>query len=305
MSNTVRGDRRGNVGPGDWDLANDKSQSIPMNGSDPSLDILAKHALYGLWDCHGPDNAADSPAYQFSRENEEVLNILKIMSHDTRGPLIALGAALKLLKRGAYGKMDDRAGDVVGELFTVVEGLIGTLEDFLGRAFSVSEGLGISKEPLHFKQDIVEPVLMELSREIRVRSIKVENDLEDVPHHGLLLQGDRVWLRAIFRNLLRNAIEHGGEGCRIGIGFRSVGSLFRMNVRNTGLPVPEDYRSRLFTRFGRISSGDASRSGGMGLGLFLVRQIIERLGGHIWYEAEENGSNFIFTLPRFQSPSSL
>jgi len=200
--------------------------------------------------------------------------------------------------------MDDRVSEEIGELFTMVSGLIGILEDFPGRAFSINGGLEISKEPLLLEQDIVEPVLRELSREIRARSIRLQNDLIDVPPNSLMVQGDRLWLKAVFRNLLRNAIKYGGEGCKICIGFRGVGSYIRMNVRNTGSPVPENYRARLFTKFGRISSGDNAHSEGMGLGLFLVKQVIERHDGHIRYEADENGSNFIFRLPRMQSPSS-
>ena len=60
----------------------------------------------GLLNCHAADNVADSTTHTVTGANEEILNILKVMSHDIRGPLISLGAVLKLLKRGAYGNMD-------------------------------------------------------------------------------------------------------------------------------------------------------------------------------------------------------
>ena len=88
-----------------------------------------------------------------------------------------------------------------------------------------------------------------------------------------------------------HAIKYGGKGCRITIGLEDLGFQFRMNVHNTGKPVPERFRTRLFKKFGRFSQKDKGDSEGMGLGLFLVKQIIERHGGHIWYEAEENSYN--------------
>jgi signal transduction histidine kinase len=85
--------------------------------------------------------------------------------------------------------------------------------------------------------------------------------------------------------------------------FEDLDFQIRMNVHNTGKPVPKKFRSRLFSKFGRISQKDNESFEGTGLGLFLAKQIVERQGGRIWYEAEKNGSNFIFTLPNILSSS--
>jgi signal transduction histidine kinase len=220
------------------------------------------------------------------------------MSHDIRGPLTTLGAGLKLLKKGAYGRMDSKASYQIDQLFSILKGLMGNVEDFLGRAFSVNGGLEMSREPLHLNQDVVQSVLLELSKDIQDLSITVENDLDGLSDKAHFIQGDRFWLKAIFRNLIRNAIKYGGKGCRIAIGFEDLKFQFRMNVHNTGKPIPEEFRDRLFTKFGRISSKENGNSDSMGLGLYLVKEIIERHGGYIWYEATESGSNFLFYLPK-------
>jgi signal transduction histidine kinase len=175
---------------------------------------------------------------------------------------------------------------------------MGNVEDFLGRAFSINGGLEMSREPLHLNREVVQPVLLEVSKEIHDRSITVENHLDVLPHKAHFIQGDRFWLKAIFRNLIRNAIKYGGRGCKIAIGLEDLQFQCRMNVHNTGKPVPEEFRDRLFTKFGRISSEDNTNSESMGLGLYLVKEIIEKHGGHIWYEATETGSNFLFDLPK-------
>jgi K+-sensing histidine kinase KdpD len=220
------------------------------------------------------------------------------MSHDIRGPLTTLGAGLKLLKKGAYGSMDSKASYQIDQLFSVLEGLMGNVEDFLGRAFSINSGLEISRGPLHLNREVVEPVLLELSKEIQDHSITVENHLDVLSDKAQFIQGDRFWLKAVFRNLIRNGIKYGGRRCRIAIGFEDLEWQFRMNVHNTGKPVPEEFRDRLFTKFGRISSKDNGNSESMGLGLYLVKEIIKRHGGRIWYEATESGSNFLFNLPK-------
>jgi signal transduction histidine kinase len=224
--------------------------------------------------------------------------MVKMFSHDLRGPLVSMGAALRLLKKGVYGEMEGDVADEIDKLFTMVTGLIGTVEDFLGKAFSVEGDLYMPQEVLHLKKDLIEPVLLELSKDILGHSIMIDDRLSVVPDNRLQIQGNRFWLKAIFRNLLKNAIKYGERGSTIAIGFKTLRSQFRINVYNSGTPVPKEYRDLLFTKFGRISARDDGNGKGMGLGLYLVKEIIEKHGGKIWYEGKEHGSNFVFTLPR-------
>jgi signal transduction histidine kinase len=68
-------------------------------------------------------------------------------------------------------------------------------------------------------------------------------------------------------------------------------------VYNSGEPIPEQYRSKLFTKFSRIKKDNNGTTHGTGLVLYLVKEIIQKHGGNIWYEAKESGSNFLFTFP--------
>jgi len=77
-----------------------------------------------------------------------------------------------------------------------------------------------------------------------------------------------------------------------------------LNVYNSGKPIPEEYRHKLFTKFmgNRNCENEKEGVAGTGLGLFLIKKVIQKLGGEIWYEAKENGSNFAFTLPSSSAP---
>ena len=104
-----------------------------------------------------------------SGADETTLNPLKIMSHDIRGPLVSMVATLKLLNRGYYGKMDEKAADKIREVLSNATRLTGMAEEYLGRAFAVNEELEIEGEPLYSIRDIVNPVLEEFSPGLKNR----------------------------------------------------------------------------------------------------------------------------------------
>jgi PAS domain S-box-containing protein len=228
--------------------------------------------------------------------NEHILRMLMVMSHDVRGPLVAMAATLKLLIRGSFGHMDESVGNVLHDLMVRVVRLLGTAEDCLGKASSVDGSLVVERQTLDLRQDIIDPILDELSEDIEKQEVRIDNRLGAIPAGKIPIRADRVWLKTVFRNLFRNAVKYGGRGCTIAFGFEDHGDCYRLNVYNSGRPIPEEHRDRLFTRFGRIREGEAESRDGMGLGLFLIREIIQKHGGDIWYEAKHHGSDFVFTI---------
>lgn len=230
--------------------------------------------------------------------SDEILDLLKMTAHDLRGGMFNLGAGLKLLRRGSFGKMEIGVSQEIDNLYGYVNRLMGNLEEALGRAFSLSEGLVTRKERINLQKDVLDPVLEELSRDLRQSCCLFHNGLEDSPAEQLMLLGDRFWLKAVFRNLLKNAIKYGGKGVKLAVGFRNQETHLRINVYNSGRPIPPERSAMLFTQFSHLESSHERKQEGLGLGLYLVRQAVEIHGGTIRYEAKRHGSNFVFTLAR-------
>jgi signal transduction histidine kinase len=232
--------------------------------------------------------------------SNQVLQMLMIMSHDIRGPLVSMGAILKLLLRDTYGRMEESVKNAVRELMSRTANLIHIAEDCLGKARDVGNEGGDGFELLDLRQDVIDCVLDELVEDMERNGVRIDNRLGEIPAGKIQMRGNKVWLRAIYRNLFGNAIKHGGQGCTIAFGFEDRGTHYRLNVYNTGNPVPEGERSNLFTRFGRAQSSECAMTDGMGVGLFLICEYLQKMGGDIWYEAKPDGSDFIFTIPKQQ-----
>jgi len=227
---------------------------------------------------------------------EHILHTLMTLSHDLRGPLVSLTAGMKLLVRGRFGSMDESVVIKVKGLLRQAIRLNGIAEDCLARAAAI-DGFGeIQRDALDLRKDVIDPIIEELADEILTGRVMI--GLEAVPAGAVTIHASGRWLRSVYRNLLRNAVKYGGAGCAVVFGYEDHGRYHQLNVYNSGEPIPEQLRDRLFTKFGRIGSIAENATDGIGLGLYLVREIIRKHGGEIWYEACRTGSNFLFTIPK-------
>jgi signal transduction histidine kinase len=237
---------------------------------------------------------------QEHRSEQKIPDLLKIMSHDIRGSLVSISATLKLLNRGYYGKMDEGVAKSVKEVLSKTVDLIQLTEEYLGKTISVNDGLEMEEETLDLIQDVIQPVLGELSPELNENNIRVDNRFCTALSSQLRIRTSKAWLKTVFRNLLKNAIQYGGKGCMIALNFENRISSYRFSVYNSGNPVPEEYRAKLFSKFTRGNKG----RDGVGMGLYLIKKIMQKRGGDIWYEAREDGSNFVFAFPADISSSA-
>ena len=181
------------------------------------------------------------------RLNEHILNMVMVLSHDIRGPLVAIASTLKLMLRGVYGKLDQNPANTVQELLSRCARLLGTAEDYLGKASIVEGSLEMEREVLDLRQDIIDAVLDELADDITKREIVIDNRLGAIPSGSITISANKTWLKAVYRNLFSNAVKYGGKGCTISFGFEQRESHYRLNVYNSGRPIAEKIARRYFT----------------------------------------------------------
>jgi len=119
--------------------------------------------------------------------------------------------------------------------------------------------------------------------------------LDDAP----MVMADPQLLRQVIVNLTSNALKYTPSGGDISIRIeRDNGRTARWTITDSGIGIPNTALGRLFEKFYRAENVHTVETEGTGLGLYLVRLIIERLAGDVWCESEEGeGSAFIFTLP--------
>jgi signal transduction histidine kinase len=105
-------------------------------------------------------------------------------------------------------------------------------------------------------------------------------------------------IKLAVQNLIENAIKYTPNRGSIEVNLRANKKEVELSVKDTGVGIPEDQKSRIFTKFFRGSNVVRIDTEGSGLGLFISKNIIEAHGGRIWFDSEEGvGTTFYFTLP--------
>jgi len=193
--------------------------------------------------------------------------------------------------------MDETVEGQLQALSARIAGLTQLYEQSLEKIFTLGDDGGDEEETLDLKQDVIDPVLAEFSPEIRGRHLRVDNRIDPVNAPQLSFKMNKIWLKTVFRNLLKNAIQHGDTGGTEAISLENHDSSCCLNVYNSGDPIPEGWRDKLFTKRFRRENRDGRISHGMGQGLYLIKRIVQKHGGDITYEAKEHGSNFRVDIP--------
>ena len=130
-------------------------------------------------------------------------------------------------------------------------------------------------------------------------------------HHRLVLNApetaavsaDRLRLEHAVRRLVDNAIRYSPRGGDVQIDVAPSDQYVVISVRDRGIGIPADQQNRIFELFFRAHAGTPHDVGGLGIGLFLAREIAIRHGGAMWFESEEGqGSTFYMRLPRAEVP---
>ncbi len=247
------------------------------------------------------DNARLYEAEQRARAQAQEADAAKdqfmaLVSHELRNPLNAISSGLFVLRQScpAEGK-GKRALEIVERNTKLQARLVGDLLD-LSR---LQRGkLPLQRAPVELGT-VVAAACQDYEAEVREAGLDLICDT--VP--GLWVHGDFDRLQQVVMNLLTNAVKFTPPPGRITVSASHTGEGARIAVSDTGIGISPDLLPNLFESFRQGEIG-GRRSAGLGLGLALVRGIIERHGGRVWAESEGvgKGSRFIVELPLVSAP---
>ena len=226
------------------------------------------------------------------------------VTHELRTPLTSIQGYAETLLDGALGD-EENARQFVLTIQRQAQRLSALISDLLELSRIESGQVTLNLAPQNLNElvkrilDIFEPAFSE-------KGLKFTSEIsEDLPE----VSADEHLLTQVLINLLDNAIKYTEEGAQITVSAKMLASEIQVDVRDTGIGIKESDIDRIFERFYRVDKSRSRELGGSGLrskvlrstglGLSIVKHIIQQHGGRIWVESQlGQGSTFSFVLPK-------
>jgi two-component system phosphate regulon sensor histidine kinase PhoR len=222
-------------------------------------------------------------------------DFVDMVSHELRSPLGSIQQQLYTVVGGQRGEVNEEQAKTLSRVQDRINGLLGMIKNLLDLSRIETGRLLEQKEEIHLAEIIKEAVeLTKVDAEVKGLKFEVEIDLKLFPIHA-----DRQGVEIIVANLLNNAIKYNREGGRVCINVQNQGECVEVKVSDTGVGVKEENLPRIFDRFYRVRDEYTRMVIGSGLGLPLVKSIVEAHSGTITVASEQHkGTTFTVTLPR-------
>jgi two-component system sensor histidine kinase VicK len=152
----------------------------------------------------------------------------------------------------------------------------------------------VEPEQVNF-ENVAESVLNELDVVIKKKELQLSKNFEkDLP----LVAVDLNIIRMVFQNLLTNAVKYTPSGGDMTLNIKKDKNNIIISVTDTGIGIPKNAQSKIFTKMFRADNARVKDPEGTGLGLYIIKSTIEKTGGKLWFESEENkGSTFYVSIP--------
>ena len=217
------------------------------------------------------------------------------VSHELRTPLTSIKGFICTLLQDVDGFYD---AETVHEFYVIIDQECDRLTRLISDLLNVSRieagrALDLNPGPVNLPDVVSKVVAAQKSYTNKHEfSVQLEDDLPTI-----VADNDKV--DQILTNLTNNAVKYSPKGGTITVSGKQSNGVIQMAVTDQGMGIPKEHIEKLFDRFHRIDNRDTRKVGGTGIGLYLVKHLVEAHGGRIWVESEEGkGSSFIFELPK-------
>jgi PAS domain S-box-containing protein len=257
----------------------------------PLAEVLAERAALAI------ENAKLYTEQVEARRKVEDLSRLKdeflsIASHELRTPVTSIKGytqlAKALIKENDLPTSEeylDTALDQIDRMSRLILELLDVSRIETGR-------LEMRREPIDWPQ-FVRDVVQRHHTAVSDRRFHL-----NVPEMSAVVLGDRDRLEQVLGNLLENAVKYSPEESEIFVSVETRDAQVVTSISDRGIGIPTDELNQVFERFHRGRQVSSTNYGGLGLGLYITKQIVERHGGTIWVESKEgSGTTFSFALP--------
>jgi PAS domain S-box-containing protein len=222
-------------------------------------------------------------------------DFISIASHQLRTPLSAINMYTRMLQDGLAGDISPEQQPYIQIILNSVERMNSLIDTLLNITRIEAGSIAIKSQPVLLHQ-LARDILTEFLPAAQAKNIELTYELPDDMQP---INTDNLLIKEICANLLSNAIKYTPENGAVHFSLTDSAKEIRWSVCDNGYGIPIKEQKNIFLKFFRAENITGKDVSGTGLGLYLIKNLAESLGGELWFESKENaGSTFYFTLPK-------
>lgn len=240
-------------------------------------------------------------------EEEKQSDFISTASHEMRTPVASIEGYLGLALNPQTATIDERAKKYLEAAHASSQHLGRLFKDLLDVTKLDDGRLKVHEVPVEIVS-VVREMANAREKDMHAKHLKYsfgttgpvtgDKQIDQLVYAAV----DLDFLREILDNLIENAIKYTPDGGEIWVNARGDGDKVLINVTDTGIGVSPEDAGHIFQKFYRVDNSQTRQIGGTGLGLYLVKQRVEAMGGRVWVESSfGDGSTFFVSLPRLSA----
>ncbi|WP_207429786.1 ATP-binding protein [Pedobacter sp. SYSU D00535] len=225
---------------------------------------------------------------QLERHKDEFISTI---SHELKTPLTSIKSYSQLLLRYFQKLEDEKPRLMLSKMDAKVNSLTTLIKDLV-MASKIDSGKLTPRSDEYMLDSLLTEIVEEFKDTVTTRRIVLETE------KGLKTKGDKFKIAQVIENLLTNAIKFSGEGTEVEVKLTKMENEGIVCIKDRGRGIAESSLTNIFERFYKVKEAESNQESGMGLGLYICKEIVKNQQGRLWVDSEVGkGSTFCFALP--------
>jgi len=233
------------------------------------------------------EQALKTRSTQLEEKNRDYQELLSFVTHELNNSIGSMLLNARLLTDEFAGRISTEQMEIAEQILRDIERFQDMVRNYLNLSRMEKGTLQYNPAPIDLKSRVLEQVIKRLFSWMEHKNVDLRWDWPD----QVTVQADTELMDIVFSNLLVNALKYGSDYIRLSAGRE--GDSWIVSLSNGGTPIPQERIPELFRKFSRLVKSDD----GVGLGLYLVNNIITRHGGEVWCESDDRETTFSLSLP--------